>query len=584
MCHLLHDAHLAEHLSQSGTEPPLRKICYCIPLTEVEFSDCTECAPGIFQMKISERRSEMKGVIMYHNNMGNNHFSHADSVLEILEYQAGIHPDRIAVDDGESQLSWRGLCARAQQIGFALTGYTDCGMPVPFFLEKNVTTLSLMFGIVYAGCFYVPIHPSQPESRLQKFFQTLQADVIVTESGYEGKIRNSGFTGRIVTLDDLLKAETDTTVLERIRSQRSDRDSLYGIFTSGSTGNPKCITVSHRSVIDFIGHFVDEFSFNETDIFGNQAPFDFDVSVKDIYSTLFTGGKLVLIRKELFSTPPYLMDYLYEKNVTTLIWAVSALCMLSALKALKYRHLPALKNVLFSGEVMPPKQLKRWQEAYPSAQFINLYGPTEITCNCTFYRIERTFAATEKIPVGKAFPGRNVWLRREDGSTVTVPNEKGEICVSGESISNGYYHNPSETEKHFFTVGTDDGIQRAYATGDLGYYDAEGYLYFSGRRDFQIKHMGHRIELEEIEREMQAVEGVSKASCIFRQDKNKILAFYMGNATEEMIRKGLHKTLPAYMLPNRISRIDRMPLTKNGKIDRTALMDIEINHANTRIG
>lgn len=116
-----------------------------------------------------------------------------------------------------------------------------------------------------------------------------------------------------MTLDDLLKAETDTTALERIRSQRSDRDSLYGIFTSGSTGNPKCITVSHRSVIDFIGHFVDEFSFNETDIFGNQAPFDFDVSVKDIYSMLFTGGKLVLIRKELFSTPPYLMDYLYEK-------------------------------------------------------------------------------------------------------------------------------------------------------------------------------------------------------------------------------------------------------------------------------
>lgn len=148
---------------------------------------------------------------------------------------------------------------------------------------------------------------------------------------------------------------------------------------------------------------------------GNQAPFDFDVSVKDIYSAVMTGAELALIPKEYFSTPPRLLDDLCERRVTTLIWAVSALTLVSSLKGLAYRVPEQVNKVMFSGEAMPPKQLRLWQDALPDAEFVNLYGPTEITCNCTFYRVKRQYGDKEKIPAGRAFPGRVVFLLDEEG-------------------------------------------------------------------------------------------------------------------------------------------------------------------------
>ena len=259
-------------------------------------------------------------------------------------------------------------------------------------------------------------------------------------------------------------------------------------------------------------------------------------------------------------------------RVTTLTWAVSALTLVSSLKGLKYRVPEHVNKVMFSGEAMPPKQLRLWQEALPNARFVNLYGPTEITCNCTYYRVEREYEDGEKIPIGNAFPGRTVFLLDEAEQEIAVPGVPGEICAAGESLAQGYYRNEEQTDKQFVMYPVGGGeLQRIYRTGDLGYYDKEGRLVFAGRKDFQIKHMGHRIELEEIESAMNAVENVQRSCCIFQEEKNRIIGFYMGEIEPSGIRKKLKEKLPVYMVPPKLIRMQVMPLNKNGKTDRNYL-------------
>ncbi|MFQ7552906.1 AMP-binding protein [Blautia marasmi] len=218
---------------------------------------------------------------------------------------------------------------------------------------------------------------------------------------------------------------------------------------------------------------------------------------------------------------------------------------------------------------MPVKQLRIWQAALPCAEFINLYGPTEITCNCTYYRVKEMLPDGEKIPIGRAFPGRIVFLMDECGKEIASPGKIGEICVSGESLSEGYYHNPEETKERFISCSKNgDGSGRYYKTGDLGFYGKCGELYFSGRKDFQIKHMGHRIELEEIEHAMEQIGGLERGLCLLDEKRNKLVAFYLGDISKEQIQEMMKEKLPAYMIPHKLVKTDLMPLNKNGKTDR----------------
>ena len=491
------------------------------------------------------------------------------NVLEFLEETERKYPDRTAVDDGTFCLSWRELKDLSQRMGTLFCEICDQGEPVVILAEKSARTLAAMFGVVYAGCFYVMVDPSQPAARVREILKILEPQLVVLNNENEMLLDEAGYTKRKYILRDIIEREADIGRLQQIRRQSRGTDLLYGIFTSGSTGTPKGIVVSHQAVIDFITHFVEAFGFHDKDRIGNQAPFDFDVSVKDIYTSISTGATLVLIPKELFSLPSKLLDYLCEKEVTVLIWAVSALSMVTALKGLDYRVPRGVRLIGFSGEVMPVRQLRMWQKALPDTSFVNLYGPTEITCNCTYYPVERMYADGEKLPIGRAFPGRRVFLLDEQEQILQVPGKIGEICVAGESLSEGYYRNPEETKKRFRMIHfSGQKEERCYCTGDLGYYDDEGMLYFSGRKDFQIKHMGHRIELEEIESTLNQVEGVERSCCLMDERRNRLIAFYLGGADPGDVRAYLKKHFPVYMIPHKIQKTEGMPLNKNGKTDR----------------
>lgn len=322
---------------------------------------------------------------------------------------------------------------------------------------------------------------------------------------------------------------------------------------------------------------------------GNQAPFDFDVSVKDIYSTLKTGASLVILPKRLFSVPKELLDCLCEYKVTTLIWAVSALCIITQLRGFSYRVPESVNKVLFSGEVMPVSHLNQWRTYLPDAEFVNLYGPTEITCNCTYYRVEREFGADEKLPAGKPFPNEKVFLldigmytsEKEPGEAVqkpeyreiTQPGRIGEICVSGTAVGLGYYNDPVRTAEVFVQNPLNSSYEeRIYRTGDLGFFNEDGDLCFAGRKDFQIKHMGHRIELEEIERIIGGYDGVDRVCCLFDEEKDRIIAWYVGTPAGRDLKKKMRGTESVYLIPQMFFQIDSLPVTENGKIDRKKLM------------
>ena len=495
------------------------------------------------------------------------------NILDYLEQSARYYPDKIAFADEMSTCTYKELWETARSVGTKLANYVPPRSPVPVFMEKRVETIYAFLGAVYAGCFYVLLDPKLPSERLKQILQTLQSEVLVLHPDYEKQFKALEYEGNVVNILEALQEEEDAVLLEAIREQRLDIDPLYAIFTSGSTGIPKGVLVSHRSVIDFMEEFVDIFGITDKDVIGNQAPFDFDVSVKDIYSTLKTGATMQIIPKKMFSFPTKLLDYLDEREITTLIWAVSALCIVTTLKGLEYKVPQKVNKIIFSGEVMPIKHLNEWKKYLPDALYANVYGPTEITCNCTYYIVDREFQPGESLPIGQPFPNEKVFLLDEGNQLVREAGKKGEICVSGTALSLGYYRNPEQTKKVFVQNPLNEKyLERIYRTGDMAYYGHDGYLYFASRKDFQIKHMGHRIELGEIELAMEMAEGIRRACCTYDEPENKIIAFYEGEAEKRQIVRALGKKLPAYMIPNVWVKLDRLPITKNGKIDRKKML------------
>ncbi len=500
-------------------------------------------------------------------------------VLEYLEASAAVYPEKTVAIDEKSTCTYRELLADARKIGAFLAGKTEVRKPIAVFMDKSIATLKIFMGILYSGCFYTLVDPAFPSERVSQILTVLNTDIVITVREHGEKLQQAGYDRDVIYVEELqCDAEEGEIedILNCIRQDIVDTDPVYCNFTSGSTGVPKGVLVGHRSVIDFIDQFTEVFGITDQDVIGNQAPFDFDVSVKDIYSTLKTGATLVIIPKSYFMFPTAVVDMLDEHRVTTLIWAVSALCLLNRLHGLKHKVPACINKIMFSGEVMPIKQLNAWRSYYPDAMFVNLYGPTEVTCNCTYYILDREFSEDEKIPMGYAFTNERVFLLDEQDRKISsgqagVP---GELCVAGSCLALGYYNNPEGTDRAFTKNPLQSGwYERIYRTGDLATYGKDGMLYFAGRKDFQIKHMGHRIELEEIESVLDSVSIVEHACCFFDEKKGKIVAYYVGEDDRKRVLEEMKQKVPEYMVPNVLRCVEELPLTKNGKTDRKLIRE-----------
>lgn len=499
-----------------------------------------------------------------------------------LDETAANFPDKTAYADEKKEITFQTLRAQARRIGgeLALSGLFK--KPVAIFLEKGVDVLTSFMGVAYSGNFYSPIDVDMPGSRVNKILEVLQPVVVITTASLKEVFSQYAYEGDFLLLEEMSvpdagekgSAAAREQALEAARRKGVDTDLLYVLFTSGSTGVPKGVTINHRAVIDYIDWVTETFQITEKDSFGNQAPFYFDNSILDIYSTLKTGATTYIIPKNLFAQPVPLLEYLQEKKINTIFWVPSALIVVAKLKAFRNVDLTdTLQRVLFCGEVMPNKQLNVWRRFLPEVQYANLYGPTEITDACTYYIVDREFTDEEPLPIGVPMPNTDILVLNEKDEPVQG-DEAGELCVRGTSLSMGYYNNPEKTREAFVQNPLNQAVpELIYRTGDIVKYNERGEILYLSRKDFQIKHMGHRIELGEIETAVSSLEEVSQNCCLYDEKRSKIVLFLEENLEKAYINEKISRLVPDYMLPDKVIVVEKMPINANGKIDRVKLKE-----------
>lgn len=493
------------------------------------------------------------------------------SVLEYLDRAAECWPERCAFCENEHQLTFSQLRQLAQRIGSSICRCVSAGNPVLVMTGRHVYTPACYLGVVCAGCFYAPMDAEMPLPRLDQIVQVMQAPLLLVDRAHLPVAQSLDFDGQIMVMEDALEAPVEQELLRNAVRRLTDQSPLYVIFTSGSTGIPKGVVTSHHALMCYIDDVQKVLALTDEDILGNQAPLDYIAAIRDIYLPLRTGAMTVILPKTEFSVPISLFETMNRYRVTTLCWSVSGLQLPVKMNAFQCARPQFVNKVLFSGSVMPCRDLRVWQDALPDARFINQYGPTETTASCTCYPVQKRVSDTDVLPIGVPYDHYSVFLLNEDG-TPAPDGEIGEICVSGPCLALGYYNQAEQTEKVFVQNPLNHSYREIiYKTGDLGAYRADGLLEFHGRKDRQIKHLGHRIELGEIEQTARQMDGIIDCCALYHSEKERLTLFYTGDRSKREIVLHFRNVLPAFMVPRSLVHLETLPLLPNGKIDMRAL-------------
>lgn len=492
------------------------------------------------------------------------------NMTDYLERTAERFPDKTAFVDSEREISYAAFREEVRRAASAIIASGIRKGSVVIYLDKNITALQAIWGVIYSGCSYTTIDIHMPLSRIEKIMETLEPSLIITDEAHRNVFQETAQGAQILTTEMLAGHVTQEGAVEARRNGIIDTDVLYTFFTSGSTGVPKGVIIPHRAVADFVQAAVERFDITEKERIGNQGAFHFDLSTLDIYCTVAAGAVMYIIPPKFFKFPVKLLEYIAENRINMIYWVPSALVLVANLRALQAVDVSCLKKITFCGEVMPCKQLNVWRKYVPDAMYVNMYGPTETTCASTYYIVDREFDDGDSLPIGVPFQNTRVLLLTEDGREARE-GESGEICIAGSSLAYGYYKNEEKTRESFVTYQNGAYEEKIYKTGDLARYNEYGELIYLSRKDFQIKHMGHRIELGEIETAINSIAAVTECCCMYDEQKHKIVAFLETEAEENEISDRLKTMLPEYMLPNKYHFLETMPHNANGKIDRAAL-------------
>jgi amino acid adenylation domain-containing protein len=482
------------------------------------------------------------------------------------------------VSDQRIGWTYQEVIRRAGAIAGVLAELGIRGQPVVLFLPRSAEGIVSIAGTLMSGNFYVPLDVSAPAARNQAILDRLSGGCVLTSSQYCTGLPAGVTRDRTILIDRIwgkeLPAFGDALAAARAAVERVlDCDPVYVMHTSGSTGIPKGVTIAHRGVIDYISWAADLFALSPSDVLGNQAPLFFDNSTLDIYLSWACGSGLYVIPSDSLAFPGALVRDLAARHVSFVFFVPSVLVAVARCNALVGQSLSELKTVAFAGEVMPAKHLRYWQDHHPHCKYVNLYGPTETTVDCTYFVVDRPVSPEQAVPIGWARRNMQV-LVLDDQGRPAADGEVGELHVRGSALALGYWGDNEATAARFVPnpmTGSHGDV--LYRTGDLGYVNPDGQLVFVGRRDSQIKHLGHRIELEEIELAAIRLHGIANACALYDSEAGEIVLVYE-SATDlcvEDVTSGLTDSLPRYMIPRRLVRRDTLPRTPNGKMDRRGL-------------
>ena len=492
------------------------------------------------------------------------------SVIEYLATTAAKYPQKNAVQETAGSITFAELLRSAYVIADEIIAMGVWKSPIGVYTPKGCHMVQAFAGINMSGNFYVPLDTKSPDTRIISILNVLESDVIITDKEHEEQIKGICNKHVFIIEEVLQKQPHKNANAEDYLVNQIDTDPVYSIFTSGSTGTPKGVVIAHRGVIDYIDWAVSTFHITSESVIGNQAPFYFDNSTLDIYLMYSTGATLNIIPESCFAFPAKLVDYLNENKISFVFWVPFVLVNVANMNILATKKPEYLKDVFFAGEVMPNKHLNYWRKYLPNCRYANLYGPTEITVDCTYYVVEREFSDDEPLPIG--FPCRNSdVLILVDRQRLAKQGEQGELCVRGSSLALGYYNNPEKTEAAFIQNPLHCHYpETIYCTGDIVYKNEQGEIMYVGRVDAQIKHNGYRIELGEIETAILGIDMVENCCVVYDYANKKIVLFYQ--AKEDLnigeFRKALSGSIPRYMLPTEYHREEILKQNSSGKIDR----------------
>ncbi|MFF3334543.1 amino acid adenylation domain-containing protein [Streptomyces sp. NPDC002888] len=498
----------------------------------------------------------------------------------LFETQVARDPDRIAlVGPADDQtMTYGELDKRANRLARALRAEgVGPGDRVAVMMERGPQLLVALFGVLKAGGAYVPVDPGYPEQRIRFLLEDSDARIVLADSAVPAGAAEAPGLRRVA---ELLDSEESA---QPVAPLATSGDLAYVIYTSGSTGIPKGVMVEHRSVVNRLAWMQHAYPIGEGDTLLQKTPISFDVSVWELFWWAIEGVRLVLLPPGGEKDPKEILRVVGEHRVTMLHSVPSMLGpLLELLDDSSYpaEQVRSLRYVFCSGEALAPARVEQFNRVTDrrtalTARLVNLYGPTEATVDVSWYECPATCGErVGRVPIGIPVDNTQLYVLDRHGELqpVGVP---GELYIGGVQVARGYLHRPELTRDRFvddpFTPGG-----RLYRTGDRARWLADGTLEYLGRADGQVKIRGNRVETREVSAALAAVPGVRDAIVVDRHEPSRgthLVGYYVSEEEHEPggLRRILGERLPEFMIPSIFQRIDRIPLTPNGKADRSAL-------------
>lgn len=506
----------------------------------------------------------------------------------------------VAVTLNDESITYAELEAKSNRLAGQLIedGFTP-GDRVGLFMDKTPKTVVAMLGISKAGGVYVPLDYKSPSERVIKIIKSSDPSLIFVDHHsihhFQDLIHvkcDISFIPWVWWSDNKMQyaddsppkfSYSDIEKYSNIPHQvvRDPDTAAHILFTSGSTGEPKGVVITHNNIRAFISWAVSFFDMKDGERTSCHSPLHFDLSTFDIYGAFAAGCHLFLVPPEISLNPKKLTDFILNNKLDQWFSVPSALSYLSKFKAIPKGGFPNLKRLIWCGEVFPLPALTYWMENLPKVQFTNLYGPTEATIASSYFTVPEIPDEHTKIPIGTPCEGEKLLVLNEDMQPVE-DGEVGDLYISGEGLSPGYWRDEAKTESVFIWYTNSDGEkERIYKTGDLASV-IDGFVYFHGRSDYQIKSRGYRIELGEIEVALSQNEMLQEYAVVPIKkngfEGTAIGCAYVGKGIRNgelapVLKEKLRGKIPTYMMPHYWQEYDLLPRNGNGKIDRKKLTD-----------
>ncbi len=514
----------------------------------------------------------------------------------MYEYNLGIrfenivkqYPNNIAIKFSLSNfITYKTLNIKVNQFArYLLEKGIDQNDVVCISGTKDLNTYICMLACLKIGATYSMLDDKSPRERQERIISTCLPKVLFTDQIMEKTLKDCIKRLKITVINNSAK-DLENKIKKyskdnlAITSRITGSNPAYIMFTSGSTGFPKGALMTHSNLLNLIDWSAETFAITPKDILTNVNPLYFDNSVFDFSSALFCGACLVPFSKDIVANPTLLVSKIDEFKCTLWFSVPSLLIYLDTMKVLNKNNMKYIKRFIFGGEGYPKPKLKRLYDMYSNrTNFFNVYGPTECTCICSSYEISsRDFGDLNGLPPLGKMADNFYYLILDYKGKMADHNKIGELCLLGPNVGKGYYNDPERTKEKFVQNPYNSHYSEImYKTGDLVKYNPkDDNVYFVGRKDNQIKHMGYRIELDEIEAALNRIEYISEAAVIHGYVRNisQIIAVVAIKVKieEKKIRKDLKQMIPDYMIPNRIYMKKELPKNPNGKIDRRKLSE-----------